>query len=279
MKPIKCEIHEYAEDGITIKITYHDSIRKAKKYIKENNIKKYHIKRTENNIMITKKNIEELAMEIKNFLEKNLLADDVYIYYNNKRISSETKYDMKKDYPVYKWTLEENIDPHDYFEYAAYDHILSMSFEGNFYDLLNYNGGNKLEKFNKILNKYHTYYELGNAWNLTLYSDGNEAEFEYTKYNRPQEPINLYMRCVDDYDPVIANIMIAWYHMSEETGDKGSCVIGAGFNFNLNGNCYHMTECSPWQGSLSWEKHVPTIKKMLENIGATDVYFKYGILD
>ena len=37
MKPIKCEVHEPC-DGGGIKITYHTSIRKAKKYCKANGL-------------------------------------------------------------------------------------------------------------------------------------------------------------------------------------------------------------------------------------------------
>lgn len=231
--------------------------------------------------MITKKNIEQLAKEIMDFLEKNDLAGDVCIYFNNKRFCSETEI-LNNSYDVrYAWVKEDNINPHDYFTYCAYNHILSMSFEGSFYEVLNYSGGIYLNKFNEILSKYSVYYELGDAWNLSVYPDGDKTidDFEYTEYKKPKEKIKLYMRCVDEYDPSIANIMKAWYELSKQTGDIGSCVIGAGFEFNLNGNEYWMSSCSPWQGSCSWEKHVPVIRNMLETIGATNVYFNYGILD
>lgn len=47
MKPIKCELHEYLEDCCTIKITYHDSIRETKQYVKNNGIVNYYIEKQE----------------------------------------------------------------------------------------------------------------------------------------------------------------------------------------------------------------------------------------
>ena len=46
MKPVKCEIHEPCMD--CIKITYHKSIRKGRKYCKVNGIPYKYIYRTEN---------------------------------------------------------------------------------------------------------------------------------------------------------------------------------------------------------------------------------------
>ena len=48
------------------------------------------------------------------------------------------------------------------------ENILSMSFEGPLYYVLNgYEGGHLAEEFMKIFEKYGLYWELGNAWNLT----------------------------------------------------------------------------------------------------------------
>lgn len=44
-----------------------------------------------------------------------------------------------------------------------------MSFEGPFYHAMNYDGGAILEKFDDLLHEYGLYYELGDAWNLSLY--------------------------------------------------------------------------------------------------------------
>lgn len=88
---------------------------------------------------LTKANIEIMAKEIMEFLEENNARDSVSIYYNNKVVRSKVQYDVMGEY--YTWKEEAGVDPHYYFEYAAYDHILSMSFEGTLYDDINYGIG------------------------------------------------------------------------------------------------------------------------------------------
>ena len=225
---------------------------------------------------ITKTDIERLANEIIAFLEAYDIANDVSIYYNGDVVRSRTEYKGNGEYS-YTWVKTKNVDPHKYFEYAAYDHILSMSFEGGLYDVLNYDGGRKMDKFMEILEKYGLYYELGNSWNLTcclIY----DVEVEYTYYERPKEMIRLY-RGDFSTPSELQNIMDIWYDLSKNEGDKGSCVLGAGFKFKWNGEEYFMPAQSPWQGSLSWEAHKDVVQKMLEDISATEIYYKWGIMD
>ena len=106
---------------------------------------------------LTKANIEQLANEIMQFLDKHEMQDAVCIYFNNKRIRSKSNWDGEN--LTYQWIEESNIDPHNYFEYAAYDHILSMSFEGSLYDCLNYSFGRREEQFRKLIDKYNLYFE------------------------------------------------------------------------------------------------------------------------
>lgn len=47
-----------------------------------------------------------------------------------------------------------------------------MSFEGPLYDVLNYEFGSLAAGLDAIFEKYGVYYELGNAWNLTLHYRG-----------------------------------------------------------------------------------------------------------
>lgn len=69
-----------------------------------------------------------------------------------------------------KLFVEDNQNPRDYFEYVADDHILSMSFEGPVYHMINgYAYGGLVRRFHKIFEKYGVYYEQGDAWNLTCY--------------------------------------------------------------------------------------------------------------
>lgn len=226
---------------------------------------------------LTKTNIEELAQEIITFLEKRHLANSVSIYFNNKVMRDRGDYDKDYNY-IPKWETTENIDPHDYFEWAAYDHILSMSFEGDLYDVLNYSYDKREEEFRAIFERHGLYYEFGNMWNLTVYLIDDDIEVEYTKYERPKETI--YLHRGDFSNPSELNeIMSIWYNLSKESGNKGSCVLGAGFEFEWQGDKYFMSACSPYQGSLSWEAHIDTIKEMLEKIGATNIYYNWGRMD
>ena len=77
----------------------------------------------------------------------------------------------------------------------------------------------------------------------------------------------------------LRTIMDAWYTLSEAEGDKGSCVIGAGFNFTWNDDDYFMNACSPYQGSISWEAHKEAIRLMLQGIGAESISYDWGRMD
>lgn len=124
----------------------------------------------------TKNQIEKMAVEVRQFLLDHGIWQDVRIYFNGKAFSTD---DGKNGYyyndPKHLIVLED-MDPRDYFEYVNPDHILSMSFEGPLYDCLNgygeygYKFDAKVETgLSAIFAKYGCYYELGNAWNLTLY--------------------------------------------------------------------------------------------------------------
>lgn len=179
---------------------------------------------------LTKTGIEQFANEVMNYLIKHELDMDVFIYYNNKRMSR--KYDWRNLDAPPKLIIEENISPLDYFEYANYDHILSMSFEGPLYDSLNYSGYAE-DGLHDLFEKYGVYWELGNAWNLSAYLIDDDMEVECTYYKRPKERIHLY-RIDDDVPADVAHIMSEWYKLSAAYGDVGGCVVGAGFNFTLN---------------------------------------------
>ena len=117
--------------------------------------------------------IESLADELRNWLEDNELWSDCRIYFNGKAYSTDDgsgQYDSTKHHG---WYELEDIDPHDYFEYAG--GVLSMSFEGPLYEVLNgYLGEYSrevCEKFDDIFHRYGLYYELGNSWNLSAYEE------------------------------------------------------------------------------------------------------------
>ena len=90
--------------------------------------------------------------------------------------------------------------------------------------------------------------------------------------------IRLY-RTSDAPDDVIAGIMMDWYYKSKEYGDVGSCVLGAGFQFEYKGEWYFMPPQGPWQGSCSWEASKDDVKKQLESAGATEITYYWGWMD
>lgn len=226
---------------------------------------------------LTKQDIEKFAYEILDYLTKYDLDSDAAIYYNNKKIKHE--YDWRNPDAPPQLVVKENMCPLDYFSYVNYDHILSMSFEGPLYEVLNYTFGKKEEGLRKIFEKYGVYWELGNAWNLSAYPIDDDMEIEFTAYKRPKKEIDLYHWNNKANPPVLQDIMDKWYDMSSLYGDHGSCVIGAGFSFDWNGDRYFMCSCSPFQGSLSWESSKDKIQSMLVDVGATDIEYHWGNMD
>lgn len=225
---------------------------------------------------LTKERIEQMAKEIMDFLIENEISHDVSIYYNNKKMRNN--YEWSNGEYVDNVEVLDDYNPHDYFEYAAHNHILSMSFEGSLYTVLNYSFGRTEDEFRKIFEKYGVYYELGNSWNLTAYVIDDAMGVDYTVYEMPREKIYLYSG-LKDIPHQLKEIMYKWYLWSSEEGDKGSCVLGAGFNFEWNEDEYFMPAQSPYQGSLSWEAHKEDVQKLLEEIGAINIRYDWGNMD
>lgn len=121
--------------------------------------------------VLTKKQIKELATEIFNWLNDNEMWVDTQIYFDGKCWSTSNKEHTEFCYNERKY-FEYEAEPKHYFEYVREPNILSMSFEGDLYDVLNgyAYGWTRLEaEFRKIFEKYGLYFELGNAWNLSCY--------------------------------------------------------------------------------------------------------------
>mgnify|MGYP003295347944 CR=1 FL=1 len=226
---------------------------------------------------ITKEDIKKLARQIIETLKENYLADALSVYFNNSVIRVKAVY--KDDSITWMETTEDGVDPHDYFEYAAYEHILSISTEGGLYDRLNYGCGEFPKNLETMFKEMGIYYERENARNLSFFPIYDNMEIEYTKYSLPKKPINLYFHSRDEYPAELKAIMEDWFMKSYITGDAGGCVVGAYMAFSYNGELYHMSVCSPWQGELSWTPHVDHVKEQLEAIGCTNIWFNAGMLD
>ena len=241
---------------------------------------------------MTKRDIANFARKIASVLKKHHLLGDVSLFYNNRKVSYRENFDFRaplgKEYSYTK-TIMENTTPFDYFDYANERHILSLATEGVLYDRL-YNGYGFPEELEKLFKDLHLYYEQGNSWNLTFYPT-DEEQYKYIAYTDYEEkvpksnPIRIWYGCDHaQYNPVnvplpLKKIMQIWYDASKGVGDKGSCVLGAGFEFDFDNNHYIMSACSPYQGSLSWETHKDTINLLLTNAGATNVVYKWGNID
>ena len=120
---------------------------------------------------LTEKQIEKLAVEIRAFLLKAGMWQDVNIYFNGKNFSTHDKQTGKYHYnDPENLVINEDEDPTDYFEYVNPEHILSMSFEGPVCEMLYYGLYQSVKrKFDRIFDKYGLYYELGNHWNFSCY--------------------------------------------------------------------------------------------------------------
>lgn len=115
--------------------------------------------------------IEKLATDIFQWLVKKEMWFDVYIYFNGKCWATSNEKCTSFCYNENKH-FEFKSNPRDYFEYVGNPHILSMSFEGPLYALLNgYHPecANLYNEFNALFSKYGLSYELGDAWNLTAF--------------------------------------------------------------------------------------------------------------
>lgn len=122
--------------------------------------------------VVTAEEVEKLAYEIREFLIKHELWQDVRIYFNGKALATDDGNGNFGYNDPDKLFILEDQDPRKYFEYVS--DYLSMSFEGPLYDVLNcyapFEYCNKIhEQFSKIIGKYGLYYEQGHAWSLTLY--------------------------------------------------------------------------------------------------------------
>lgn len=218
--------------------------------------------------ILNKEGIEKLAKEVYDYLDANLLIGACCIYFNNKRIHC---YGGNPK-------IEEGLHPREYCEYSSKNNILTITSEGGLYELYNYEDYDLPAGLRKILHKYGLYMEAATSWCWSAYLEYDESQYEieYDTYDVP-DPTFIY--CNGEAPEPLKNIMNIWYDLSAKTGDKGACVIGAYMRFKYNNIVYEMAPASPWQGEGSWTAHINTIKKLLEGIGATEIYWNCGVLD
>nr|WP_173026411.1 hypothetical protein [Aeromonas sp. Ne-1] len=77
----------------------------------------------------------------------------------------------------------------------------------------------------------------------------------------------------------LKDIQAYWKEEADFYGDKGACVLGAGFEFTYQNQRYFMPPMSIWQGSVSWEHCKDDIQNQLIEIGASEIRYDYGVMD
>lgn len=215
---------------------------------------------------LTKQLIEKMANEIAQYCYDNEYGDVILYYNGNQRFVDY--YGHERD------EIVENVNPHDYFDYCAYNHIFSMSSEGFLdleYELLNEKG------IDKIFHKYGLYAELGNSWNCSCYLLYDDMEVEYTIYEIPKEKI--YILRWKNYDSEIMGLIDTYNKAIEEANPKcnGSCIIGDGINFELNGQPYKFD--TNYNQSDAVDSVINACKEYLQSIGATNIWYDCGRMD
>lgn len=165
----------------------------------------------------------------------------------------------------------ENANPQDWCRYFSSDFIMGIWLEAP-EEFVNWDG------LSEILAKYNLYYEHCTSVYIDFVWDGEGKEPEYTVYEKPEDVIRLYDG-VNAPSYEIKRIMNKWYIKSANEGDRGCCVIGAGFKFRYEGKLYFMGAQSPWQGNLSWEPYVDGVRTSLAEAGATEIEYDYGRMD
>lgn len=106
--------------------------------------------------------VTQLVSDLVEYLKSVGCLADVCFFYGGRRKFFDSAGEQAVE--------DDEEDPRSYFEYVANPHILSMSFEGGLHAILNGYTDPRFEtQFSNILSKYGLFYELGDAWNLTVF--------------------------------------------------------------------------------------------------------------
>ena len=219
-------------------------------------------------MLLTRNQIEEMANEIANYCYENGHGD-VIMYYNNKRRYVDY-YGYERD------EIDRDVNPHDYIDYCAYEHIFTMSSEGSLdleYEIFEKDNG-----IQKIFNKYGVYAELGNYWNLSCYSISDDMVVEYTIYKRPAETIYIYRNNIKNFPTELQKLgEIFDSQIINYKNTCGSCVIGDGIKFDYKDKSYFFS--TNYNQSEAPYELINTLKRYLFEIGAMNIVYDCGRLD
>lgn len=234
---------------------------------------------------LTKADIEQLAKEIRRWANRYKLGKDWLLFYNGKMMHSP----LGEDYRYKRSRVEKDVNPLEYCEWFSDDFIMGMAYDGTMYHCINgYEHHIAYRTLDALLESYGLYLEHCDSCHCEFQNLNND-EVETTKLKRKQiikliSPGRARIEhrhddCVVVYPRELNNVMMVWRSESEKVGDIGACVLGDYLQFDYKGDTYRMSNQSPYQGEYSWIKPLPQIKKMLENMGATNIFHNPGRLD
>lgn len=225
---------------------------------------------------LTRKDIDSLAREIRHWASSNRLGKDWLLFWNGKMFTHEYDLDSRK----YHTTTRRSVNPLDYCRDFPENFVAGMAYDGTMYECINgYSHRRAYDELVSIVYEYGLYLEHADSFHCAFVPVWDDMTVEYTRLKRATT-VWLVRSTSPDAPEDVARIMDAWFSMcTYEPGDEGSCVCGAYLHFMLRGIEYRMSPQSPWQGSLSWERPLPKVERMLEDIGATDIYYYPGNLD
>lgn len=119
---------------------------------------------------MTKKQLENIALDLITFLQRHDLYYMVNIYVNNKVLTdNRMKGTETRDTPFGPYYIVHNVNPGDLLEYYNPETI-TVTFEGPLYHIINYSECHSLYKeLCSLFERYGLYLEQGYAWSFSLY--------------------------------------------------------------------------------------------------------------
>lgn len=228
---------------------------------------------------LDKAGIEQLAKDVRKWASDNKLGKDWMLFYNGKLFDYPLVKGKDGHYVYGSGKEKQGVSPLDYSEWFSDKFIMGMSYDGLMYECINgYTKAKAYENLESLLSDYNLYLEHCDSCHCEFVWGGDSmSDVEYTAFEK--EKVNWLYLPEDAPDDAIRLLMHEFERLCTEVGDKGACTIGEYIEFRRDGKLYRMCMQTPYQGEISWRKPLPTVLKMLEMAGVTDIHVNYGRLD
>lgn len=239
---------------------------------------------------LTKADLENLAKEIRAWASRNKLGKDWSLFYNGIKLHYPLEQKGEYHYEYRRLPVKEEANPLDYCEWFPEQFIMGMAYDGEMYGTINgYENHRAYDKLETILMNYGLYLEHCDSCHACMCEAESDMEVEYTFFERERiirlihPDLSSFEHSYDneapEYPKELDKVMKFWMEASRKVGDRGACTIGEYLEFIYEGKKYRMCSQSPYQGDQSWMIPLPSVKKMLSEMGATEIYVNYGRLD